>query len=143
VLGAVAAATAFLSLREAATEHGADLVVWMLCATSSAVAFVWMLATEGARFDVGGFGAREWGILLGVAFSGLFGQLWMTRAYKHLPASIASALGLTALLWGVLFEIAFSGARPAVADWCGYALIVAGAFVLRRVSPRGSPDEEA
>lgn len=147
VLGALAAATAFLSLREAATEHSPELVVWMLCASSSAVSAA--LIASGvigeAAMPWHELGARGVFLLAGVALSGLFGQLWMTRAYQHLPASIASALGLTALLWGVLFEISLSGARPALADWCGYALILLGAVALRqRASPpiAGSPDDQ-
>lgn len=144
ILGAFAAATAYLSLREAATEHSPELVVWMLCASSclTSVALIASGAIDERPMPWGSIGAREVALFAGVALTGLFGQLWMTRAYQHLSASIASALGLTALLWGVLFEIAFSRARPAAADWCGYALIVAGAVALRRVSPRGSPDDE-
>ncbi|TAJ20718.1 MAG: DMT family transporter [Planctomycetota bacterium] len=144
IVGAFAAATAFLSLREAASEHSPEVIVWMLCASSCLTSAV--LIASGAIIEQpmpwGALGVREVALFAGVALTGLCGQLWMTRAYQHLSASVASALGLTALLWGVLFEIAFSRARPSVGDWCGYALIVAGAVALRRASARGSPDDE-
>jgi drug/metabolite transporter (DMT)-like permease len=147
LLGAVAAASAFLSLREAAVEHSPELVVWTLCAASSVVSSFALFGPDGTAGVPSAWVAPrtlEWVMVLGVALTGLAGQLWMTRAYQRLSASVASALGLTALLWGVLFEIAFSHARPATADWIGYACILVGAIALRRgavAATRGSPDE--
>jgi len=139
LLGAVAAAAAFLSLRAAAVEHSPELVVWTLCAASSVV------SAFALRGEWEPLGLRDAGFVVGVALTGLAGQLWMTRAYQHLTASVASALGLTALLWGVLFEVAGSGARPSPWDWSGYALILLGAILLRGSASKptpGSPDEE-
>lgn len=134
MLGAVAAAVALLSLREAAQQYSTPLVVWSLCALST------LVSCCAGGWPLPSLDAAGVAIALGVGLSGLAGQLLMTRAYVHLPASIASALGLTALVWAVGFEMLFSGARPGAADWCGYASILLGALLLQRGS-RADPDE--
>lgn len=125
LLGALAASTAYLSLREAAARYSSALVVWCLCLVSALAA----LALPGEPWRA--LDARGLFFVCIVGLSGLGGQLLMTRAYTALSASVASAIGLTALVWGVLLEVAFDGFRPGLLACASYAAVLAGVGLLQ------------
>jgi len=125
LLGALAASTAYLSLREAAAQYSSALVVWCLCLVSALSA----LALPGEPWRA--LGARGFALVGLVGLSGLCGQLLMTRAYTALSASVASAIGLTALVWGVLLEVAFDGFRPGLLACASYPAVLAGVGILQ------------
>jgi drug/metabolite transporter (DMT)-like permease len=132
LLGALAASTAYLSLREAAAQYSSALVVWCLCLVSALAA----LALPGEAWRP--LGARGLAFVGLVGVSGLCGQLLMTRAYTALSASVASAIGLTALVWGVLLEVAFDGFRPGWVACASYAAVLSGVGLLQAARARGS-----
>lgn len=67
---------------------------------------------------------RAWLALLGVGWSGLFGQLTMTRAFGLGSALLTAALQYTTIIFAALIGIAFWGDVPDWLAWAGMALII-------------------
>ncbi|MCS6885216.1 MAG: DMT family transporter [Acidobacteriota bacterium] len=122
LFGALCTAVAQLALRQAALSFSPALVVWSMS-----------LVTMITSMLVGGRPSNEWWTssttlwaALGVALTGLLGQVFMTLAYTKLSAPVASTFGLSSLVWGVLFETAFSKNPPSFAECLSYLAIILG-----------------
>jgi drug/metabolite transporter (DMT)-like permease len=81
------------------------------------------------------------GLLVLVGLFATMGQLFMTRAYSHAPASQVGGFIYAAVLFAAIFDWASTGAPPHPLFVVGAALIIgAGALTLRLVGwRRGSP----
>lgn len=128
--GALTTSIAYLSLRQAALRFTPELVVWCLSTLTMLAAAIapgepWVRPSAPELAPIGG-----------VMVAGLLGQVFMTRAYVHLRAPVASALGLSSLVWGVLCEVIFHRDYPSALEWLSYALIIAGVALLQLASER-------
>jgi len=138
--GATCTCIALLALRRAAARHSSAVVVWCF----SLVCALGALLFVGADWRVP-TGPTAW-LALGVAITGVAGQIFMTRAFRHLRAPIASGLVLTSLIWGVACEVIFERFTPAALELVAYGLVLAGVARLRGTSeplpvrPLRSPD---
>jgi drug/metabolite transporter (DMT)-like permease len=137
LLGAFFAGLAYASLRAAAGKFGRELVVWCLG---------WFMIAGGLatlsewRTPQGSAG---WAAILGVGLFGLLGQLALTTAYRDLPASLASTLGLSGLLFSVVFDVVLGGARPVALELAGYALVLLGGLGATLIVSRAPPSKPA
>ena len=125
VSGAIAASVAYLALREAALQFSSSMVVWSLSLASSVAA--WFLPGAAWIFPTGVLAL----LVLGVALTGMTGQVLMTNSFVYLRPQVAGVLALTSLVWGVLFEIALDRRRPSAREWLSYSLVVLGVTVLQ------------
>lgn len=127
-LGALIAALAY-ALNSIATrtlsrtDSNTSMVFWFL-----------LLMTLGAGvFAVPGWlplqdGDWPWLGVLGL--SGALAQLFITRAFRHAPASVVSPFEYTALLWAVLIDWLAWSVTPSLHILPGAALIIAGGLYL-------------
>ena len=138
--GACCTCVALLALRRAAARYPSAVVVWCFSLVSAAIAPL----ISGPTWTVP-TGSALW-LSLGVAATGVAGQVFMTRAFRVLRAPIVSALGLTSLAWGVGCEVMFEGFRPSALELAAYGLMLLGVARLRGttepvpVRPRRGPD---
>lgn len=128
--GAFFGAIAYLSLRQASKRYSSYLVVWCFSLTT-------LIASLFVRTGdwVTPHGA-SWAHLGGVALTGLTGQILMTRSYYYLRATVACAIGVTALFWGVLFDLLFHGEMPTPAMWLGFILVSVGVYCVQNSSKK-------
>lgn len=123
LLGAFAAATAYLSLKRATVRFSNLLVVWFFlsvsCMMSGLYPGEWASPT-----------AEEWILLISIGVSGLLGQIFLTQSYATLPASLAAPLSISGLAWGVGLELTFHDHPMPATLWTAYGLIAAGVVVL-------------
>ncbi len=102
--GAFALAVASVSLRQASKNfHPFTIVFWMTtlgCIVSGTILSIrgeW--ATQWSAF------LSSWGLMLGICIASIIGQITRTIYYQRLSASVASTVGLLALIWGMGLEI--------------------------------------
>lgn len=130
LFGALCASIAYHALRQAAQAFSSRLVVFGLAAAMTLAAPL----VPSAPWVVPD--ARGLGLVIGVGGLGILGQIWMTRAYVDLSASVASALGTTALLWSVLIDVLFQGQPLTPHAAFAYAVIAVGAASIQWVERR-------
>jgi drug/metabolite transporter (DMT)-like permease len=100
----------------------------MLCAALTAAAG-WPMPT-----------GREWVVIVGAGFLGVFGQLLMTLSYRYAEASTIAPLDYANLLVAVLYGYFLFGETPGLSTWLGAPLVIAaGSIILWREYRRPRP----
>ncbi len=132
LLSAVLAALAYITVRDLRrTEHPLVVVFWfalvMIPVSVAPSVVAWVPPTP-----------KEWGILLLVAVSAQFGQIYLTHGLSVLPAARAMAIGYVQVAFAVLWGTVVFGDAPGAASVVGIALIVVGA-VLANTGASGRP----
>lgn len=133
--GALCVSVAQLALRRAALKFSPSLVVWCM---SLMTVFAAPLAPTTSWLVP----KQDLAVVFGVGLTGLLGQVFMTFAYMHLRASLASAFGLSTLIWGVLFQSIFTQSIPNLRELISYGLILAGVCTLQLVSETKKEDTD-
>ncbi len=123
--GAVSASVAYLALKQAAQRFPQSLIVWAFSVVTAAVV---ISSPSGAR-AITGLSLQL--SFLAIGLLGLFAHLWITRSYFLLPSSVASTLGLTAILWGGLREAVAFAKIPSVVSMAGHGAILVRVYLLR------------
>jgi drug/metabolite transporter (DMT)-like permease len=123
LLSAFLAALAYITVRDLRrTEHALVVVFWfaavMIPVSALPAAWLWVSPTKG-----------EWAILLAVAISAQFGQIFLTRGLAVLPAGRAMAVGYVQVAFAVVWGVIFFGDVPGLATVIGIGLVVGGAFL--------------
>jgi drug/metabolite transporter (DMT)-like permease len=125
ILGALLAAISYTSLRQISQKFPVAAILL----TFNIGLLAWSLVSrcEGWRLPHG----WDWALLIGVVVSGYMGQLWMTKSFIHLKASVAGILALSAIFWGGLLDFIFLGVQPAPLELVSYAVILGGIWILK------------
>jgi len=123
-----AAGTVFLQRWPVAGERMVftawQLLVGAACGAIGALAVGERLPTEPLRLEV--IAALFVHIVLGTAMAY---WLWFIMS-ERVSATVSSMTTLMVPVVGVLAAMALVGDRPSVADWCGFALVLAGAALI-------------
>lgn len=72
----------------------------------------------------------QWFLLLGLGFTGLFGQLMLTAALRYGAVSSVIVMDYSGLIWAAVFGWLFFGNLPTVSTWMGAPLIVAAGLII-------------
>lgn len=131
LFGAVMAAISFLSLKQAskaASQAGILLVYAIVLLFASLLppqpqAWVWPSGTVLL-------------LLLGVGFSSMLNQLYLTTSYSLCKTSVASMLGLSGVLWAALLEAIFLKHYPSVLQGLAMGVMLGGLLLLKSVKSR-------
>jgi drug/metabolite transporter (DMT)-like permease len=152
-LGVVPLLPACFGVASALLSAGAHMVIRRSMATESAEVVVFHFAVHATVFGM------LWGIsqgdffarvaehvsgetllpLLGLALLGVLGQLAMTRAYAHAPASLVAIVAYAGIPMSIAGDVLLWGAHPALASAVGVVLMIAAGFLLTRRSQPGHP----
>lgn len=142
LLGACAAAFAYLSLAQAAARFSAAEIVFCL----SLVLLLTASATPGETWQLPL--QRDAPLLALIVVFSLAAQLLLTYSYKHLHPVVAAIVGLSACLWGALLEGLFEGHRLTLLEAGSYGLILGGIICIKALpakfrSPLADPSKSA
>jgi len=138
--GLLSALAHMMIRRTAASEHP-EVVVFHFALHSTLFGLLWSLgAGELGRL----FALVSSATLLplaGVAVLGVLGQLAMTRAYGHAPATLVSIVAYAGIPMSLLADLLFWDAHAGWAAALGAVLMIAAGLLLTRkpAAPRTSP----
>jgi drug/metabolite transporter (DMT)-like permease len=129
LIGAVGGAMGALALRKASNQHPKLFLVWGFCVFCGVLSLLnpstkWVLTSS-----------TDFLVLFTTGVLGVAGQYFLTLAYSTLPASIASATSLSAIIWGITLESAYFGTIPNSISLLSFGLIVYGLY---RIQTEGS-----
>lgn len=69
-------------------------------------------------------------LLFMVGVTGCLGQLFLTMAFQHAPASVVSPFNYTGLIWAIVFDISIWGIMPDAVVLIGAALIIGASLFI-------------
>jgi drug/metabolite transporter (DMT)-like permease len=96
--------------------------------------YLWLVglgAGAAAAGDWRAVMAGDWIWLVGIGVTGALGQLWLTDAFRHAPASVVGPFEYTAILWGFAIDWIFWSASPSLRLMIGAAIVIlSGVFVI-------------
>ncbi len=152
-LGVVPLLPACFGVASALLSAGAHMVIRRSMATESAEVVVFHFAVHATVFGMlwgisqGDFFARiaehvsgdTLITLLALSLFGVLGQLAMTRAYAHAPASLVAIVAYAGIPMSIAGDVLLWGAHPALASGFGVLFMIAAGFLLTRRSQPGHP----
>jgi len=74
----------------------------------------------------------EWLLLLGIGISAQYGQIYLTRGMKELPAAQATVVLYTQLVFAAIWGLLFLGQNPGLLTAAGALLVLAGSLLTAR-----------
>jgi drug/metabolite transporter (DMT)-like permease len=148
-LGVVPLVPAVFGVASALLSAGAHMAIRRSMATESPEVVVFHFAVHATLFGM------LWGIsdgdflarvvvhvsgetllpLLALALFGVLGQLAMTRAYGHAPASQVAIVAYAGIPMSLLGDLVLWGAQPALSSAFGAILMAAAGYLLTRPRP--------
>lgn len=137
LVGAVGAGLAVTQVRRLTQTETTGAIVFYF----SSVASLAGLATAPFGWTLPSW--REGLALAGIGITGGLGQIFLTAANRHAPASVVAPFNYATLLWAVMFGALFFHEWPHPLMFCGAALVVAAGAGLawreHRRAPRTAP----
>lgn len=124
LLGAFSGAIAIISLKKIANQYSAYLLVWGFCFFCGIIS----LFCPGPSWF-----CRSWLDVLALFLAGILGaagQIFLTVSYRELPASLASAVTLSAILWSVILESLYFRELLSFPSSLSYLLMAIGLQIL-------------
>lgn len=121
-------ALAMIQIRKlAGLEPGLTIVFYftLFCTLASGLAqpFVWEWPDNGIH----------WMMLIGMGILGGTAQIFLTKGYRHAPASLLAPFEYSALLWAAVYGWFLFSDWPDIFTWSGSAiLITSGLYILWR-----------
>jgi drug/metabolite transporter (DMT)-like permease len=73
---------------------------------------------------------RDWFWIAALGATGSVGQLFITEAFRHAPASVIAPFEYTALLWGVAIDWTFWNVLPGSKVLLGGSIVIAAGLYL-------------
>jgi drug/metabolite transporter (DMT)-like permease len=140
---ALCSALAGLSIRHATRRDPPDLIVFHFAASVSLVALAWG-APRGEILTLPDGVALAPALLgiVGVALTGLVGQMLLSRAYGHAPAAVVAVIGYAAIPFGLVADQMVWGTLPSVVELAGCALVTSAGLMLWGTAPRPSAEAQ-
>jgi drug/metabolite transporter (DMT)-like permease len=125
LFGAFLSSLSFMALRGVSGRYPVDLIVWIFSAMMSVSSLLtpsrpWVIPQKEDLLTI-----------FIVALCGVLGQIFMTKAFSHLRAAVASVLVLSSIVWGMLLEAVVLGVIPSAGAMIGHLLIITGIMVVQ------------
>lgn len=135
VASALLSALAHMTIRRTAAFEPPELVVFYFALHATLFGLLWSVATGGLGDLFLHVSAATLPALVGLAVLGVLGQIAMTRAYGHAPATLVAIVAYVGIPLSLLADMLLWGAHAGVAALFG-ALLMAGAGLLLARWPR-------
>ncbi|MBK7824480.1 DMT family transporter [Nannocystis sp.] len=132
VASALFSAFAHMTIRRTAAHESPELVVFYFALHASLFGLVWSAASGGLGhlFDL--VSSATLAALVGLALFGVLGQIAMTRAYGHAPATLVAIVAYVGIPFSLLADILLWDAHAGVSALVGALLMVAAGLLLSR-----------
>lgn len=124
--GAIIAAIAYVSLKQATHKFSSSEIVWAFSITMMLLSIIQSRHTWiEPRFE-------HWHNITALSVFGLLGQITLTKSYQNLRTSVASAIGLTSCLWGSEFDAIFNQIQLNTITISAYIIIIIGVYFAQK-----------
>lgn len=137
--GAILSALAHVTIRKTSATEAPEVVVFHFAAAASVAGLVWGLVV--GDFQLGQVSADDVALLLGTATFGTLGQVWMTRAYGHAPASMIAMVAYAAIPLSLSLDILLWDASASLTALGGAGLMVVAGWLLARTTRTPEPSQ--
>ena len=135
IASALLSALAHMTIRKTAATEAPEVVVFHFAVHASVFGLLW--STVSGRlpqlFDLVSLATLL--PLAGLALLGVLGQIAMTRAYGHAPATLVAIVAYIGIPMSLVADLLLWGAPAGVLEAMGAAMMVGAGFLLTR-SPR-------
>lgn len=133
IASALLSAGAHMVIRRSMATESAEVVVFHFAVHATVFGLLWGISQGDFTARVADHVSGETLIpLLGLAGLGVLGQLAMTRAYAHAPASLVAIVAYAGIPMSLVGDILLWGAHPGVASAFGAVFMVAAGVLLTR-----------
>ena len=139
VASALLSALAHMTIRKTAATEAPEVVVFHFAVHASVFGLLWSLASGELLQLFDRVGPATLLPLAGLALLGVLGQIAMTRAYGHAPATLVAIVAYIGIPMSVLADLLVWGAPAGLLEVMGAALMVAAGFLLTRSPPPRIP----
>ena len=139
VTSALLSALAHMTIRKTAATEAPEVVVFHFAVHASVFGLLWSLASGELLHLFDRVGPTTLLPLAGLALLGVLGQIAMTRAYGHAPATLVAIVAYIGIPMSVLADLLVWGAPAGLLEVMGAALMVAAGFLLTRSPPPRVP----
>ena len=139
VASALLSALAHMTIRKTAATEAPEVVVFHFAVHASVFGLLWSLANGELLQLFDRVGPATLLPLAGLALLGVLGQIAMTRAYGHAPATLVAIVAYIGIPMSVLADLLVWGAPAGLMEVMGAALMVAAGFLLTRSPPPRVP----
>lgn len=129
VAGAFINALGWVSVRSLSNRESAATIIFYFTACAALGSLL-----LGYRSFVAPNAAQAVGLCV-VAVAGLFGQYFLTLAYRHADAAVVTPVGYTEIVALLALSWAYLGEVPDVISWIGIGLVVAAGVFVSLPSP--------
>lgn len=139
VASALLSAGAHMAIRRSMATESPEVVVFHFAVHATLFGLLWGIS-QGDFFTrvAAHVGDETLLALLGLALLGVLGQLAMTRAYGHAPASQVAIVAYAGIPLSLFGDILLWGAHPGLSSAFGAALMIVAGYLLTRRQP-GEP----
>lgn len=139
VASALLSAGAHMVIRRSMATESAEVVVFHFAVHATVFGLLWGISQGGFLDRVTDHVSGQTLLpLLGLALLGVLGQLAMTRAYSHAPASLVAIVAYAGIPMSLFGDVLLWGAHPGVTAAFGAVFMVAAGVLLTRRQP-GQP----
>jgi drug/metabolite transporter (DMT)-like permease len=138
IAAALLSALAHITIRRTAEFEAPEVVVFHFALHASLFALLWSLASGELPRLLDHVSLATSAPIFGVALLGVLGQIAMTRAYGHAPATLVAIVAYVGIPMSLLADVVVWGAHADVTALFGGVLMVAAGVLLTR-SPRARP----
>lgn len=139
VASALLSAGAHMAIRRSMATESPEVVVFHFAVHATLFGLLWGISQGDFPARVVAHVTGETLLpLLGLALLGVLGQLAMTRAYGHAPASLVAIVAYAGIPMSLVGDLLLWGAHPGLSSAFGAIFMVAAGYLLTRRQP-GEP----
>ncbi len=135
VASALLSALAHMMIRRTAATEAPEVVVFHFAVHASLFGLLWSLGAGEVLhlFDLVDLATAP--ALLGLAVLGVLGQIAMTRAYGHAPATLVAIVAYVGIPMSLVADLLLWGASAGMLSLIGATMMVGAGFLLTRRPP--------
>ena len=139
VTSALLSALAHMTIRKTAATEAPEVVVFHFAVHASVFGLLWSLVNGELLHLFDRVDLTTLLPLAGLALLGVLGQIAMTRAYGHAPATLVAIVAYIGIPMSLVADLLLWGAPAGLLAIVGAALMVAAGFLLTRSPPPRTP----
>lgn len=132
IAAALLSALAHMMIRATARSEAPEVVVFHFALHASLFGLLWSLGAGELLRLFDHVGAATLVPIAGLGLLGLLGQILMTRAYAHAPATLVAIVAYVGIPMSLLADLVLWDARAGVTSLLGALLMVAAGLLLTR-----------
>ena len=138
VCSALLSALAHMTIRRTAATESPEIVVFHFAAHATVFGLLWSLYDGSLLHLLGRVSPTTLLPLAGLAVCGVLGQIAMTRAYGHAPATLVAIVAYVGIPMSLVADLLLWDASAGVLSIIGATMMVGAGFLLTRRPPPGS-----